>query len=298
MPANSVTADFFRTLRIPLVAGRTFADQDGPGAVIISASLARRLWADGQAVGKRFRLGSNFEWEQVIGVAGDVQARAFGSESAFHVYRPWARPSTVPGTPPRVRGYSRRMLIVRASDVGAAGAAGAALPALRAAVWAVDPNQPVGAAERVTDIYADAFARERFVLQLMGVFAAIAVALTGAGIFGVLAQIVSRRTREIGVRVALGARAADIVRLVLSRAAILLAIGTALGLAGAIALSRFVAALLFGVEPLDPVSFAAVTVLMATVALGACWLPTRRATRYRSVGAPFESTRDTYDSAR
>ncbi len=253
-------------------AGRSPTRTD-PDAVIISASLARRLWADGQAVGKRFRLGSNFEWEQVIGVAGDVQARAFGSESAFHVYRPWARPSTVPGTPPRVRGYSRRMLIVRASDVGAA------LPALRAAVWAVDPNQPVGAAERVTDIYADAFARERFVLQLMGVFAAIAVALTGAGIFGVLAQIVSRRTREIGVRVALGARAADIVRLVLSRAAILLAIGTALGLAGAIALSRFVAALLFGVEPLDPVSFAAVTVLMATVALGACWLPTRRATR-------------------
>ena len=113
----------------------------------------------------------------------------------------------------------------------------------------------------------------------MSVFGAIAIALTAAGIFGVLSQLVARRTREIGVRMALGARAADIVRLIVSRGVVLLAIGTICGLAGAAALTRYLEALLFQVRPVDPVSFIVVTLLLAVIALLACWLPTRRAMR-------------------
>jgi ABC-type lipoprotein release transport system permease subunit len=126
-------------------------------------------------------------------------------------------------------------------------------------------------------MYAGAFAVERFVLQLMSVFGIVAVVLTAAGIFGVLSQLVTRKTREIGVRMALGARSVDIMRLVLSRSAALLVVGTVLGLSGAALLTRFLEALLFGVRPLDPASFTAVTCLLLAIAFLACWLPTRRA---------------------
>ncbi len=150
---------------------------------------------------------------------------------------------------------------------------------MRAAVWAVDKNQPIGRVTLVEDLYANAFAGERFVLQLMSVFGMIAVVLTAAGIFGVLSQLVARKTREIGLRIALGARTADILRLVLSRSAVLLVIGTAVGLTGAAMLTRFLKALLFEVRPVDPVSFSAVTCMLLAIALVACWLPMRRAIR-------------------
>jgi ABC-type antimicrobial peptide transport system permease subunit len=150
---------------------------------------------------------------------------------------------------------------------------------MRAAVWAVDRNQPIGRVVLVEDLYAEAFVRERFVLQLMTAFGIIAVVLTAAGIFGVLSQIVARKTREIGIRIALGARSADVLRLVMSRGLTLLLIGTALGLSGAVALSRFLEALLFQVKSVDPVSFTVVTVVMIGIGLVACWLPTRRAIR-------------------
>ena len=148
---------------------------------------------------------------------------------------------------------------------------------MRAAVWAVDKNQPIGRVTQVEDLYAGAFATERFVLQLMSVFGVVAVVLTAAGIFGVLSQLVTRKTREIGVRMALGARSADIMRLILSRSVVLVMVGTVIGLSGAALVTRFLKALLFGVRPLDPSSFAAVTCLLLATALFACWLPMRRA---------------------
>jgi len=144
-------------------------------------------------------------------------------------------------------------------------------------LWALDRNQPVQRVALVSDSYAEMFAKQRFVLLLMGAFSVVALILTAAGIFGVLSQVVVQRTREIGIRVALGARPADVMTLVLSRGMLLTGIGAALGVGGALALVRTVQALLYGVTPTDPVSFAAVTLLLLTVALVACWLPTRHA---------------------
>jgi predicted permease len=273
VPSNTVTPEYFRTLRIPVVAGRTFSQADEAGTVVVSQSLANRLWPRGDAVGRRFRLDSGYPWETVVGVAGNVEGRAAGLDTPHHIYRRFTSSSGTPATPPRIRGYAGRVAIVRAGDPAAI------VPAIRAAIWSIDPQQPVGRVALVSDIYSDSFARERFVLQLMAVFALIAVVLTATGIFGVLSQIVARRTREIGVRVALGAHGADIARLVLSRGLALLVLGTALGLGGALVLSRSLEALLFQVRPLDPTSFGVVTVLMIAVALLACWLPTRRAMR-------------------
>jgi ABC-type antimicrobial peptide transport system permease subunit len=125
--------------------------------------------------------------------------------------------------------------------------------------------------------YADVFGRQRFVLQLMIAFGIVGVTLTLVGLFGVLSEIVLRKTREIGIRVALGAQKADILRLVLSRGLVLTAVGAAVGLAGAVALTRFLRALLFEVSPVDPASLATVTLIMVGIALLACWIPARRA---------------------
>jgi len=273
VPSNRVTAEFFRVMRIPLVAGRTFTDADGSDSIVISKALANRYWPNGDAVGRALKLFANGEWETVVGVAGDIEGRAGGGDTPLYIYRPLARPSVSSGSVPRVRGYVTRAIIVRASD------AAAIVPAMRAAVWAVDRNQPIGRVALVEDLYAEAFVRERFVLQLMTAFGIIAVVLTAAGIFGVLSQIVARKTREIGIRIALGARSADVLRLIMSRGLTLLLIGTTLGLAGAVALSRFLEALLFQVKSVDPVSFTVVTVVMIGIGLVACWLPTRRAIR-------------------
>jgi len=271
--ANNVTGEYFRTLRVPIVAGRTFSPTDQQDAVIVSKSLADRLWPNGGAVGSHFRLGAGWPWETVVGVVGDLEPRAGDQRSTFHLYRPFLPPAAAAGAAPRARGYAGRTVLVRTTEPALA------IPAIRAAVWSMDANQPLGRVARVADIYADSFARERFVLQLMAVFGLIAVALTAAGIFGVLSQIVARRTRELGLRMALGARGVDIVRLVASRGVLLVATGVVFGLGGALGLTRFLEALLFQVRPVDPLSFAVVTALIGAVALLACWSPARRAMR-------------------
>jgi putative ABC transport system permease protein len=150
---------------------------------------------------------------------------------------------------------------------------------MKEALRAIDPKQPIEELELVEDLYARMFARERFVLVLMGVFAFVALTLTAAGIFAVLSQIVAQRTREIGIRVALGARPADVFTLVLSRGMMLTTFGIALGLAGAFVLTRFLTSLMYEVSPYDPASFALVTALLAVVAFLACWIPMRTAMR-------------------
>jgi len=165
------------------------------------------------------------------------------------------------------------VLLVRADD------AAAVIPGIKTAVWSIDKNQPIDRVALVERAYADVFGRQRFVLQLMMTFGAVAVTLTLVGLFGVLSQIVARKKREIGIRIALGARQGDVIRLVVSRGLGLTIAGAMLGLAGAFALTGFLRSLLFEVSPIDPLSFAGVTVVMAAIALLACWIPARRATR-------------------
>ena len=150
---------------------------------------------------------------------------------------------------------------------------------MKDALGSIDPKLPVEEIALVSDIYARMFARERFMLALMGGFAAVALALTAAGIFAVLSQVVAQRTREIGIRVALGASPADVFSLVLSRGMALTAVGVVVGLAGAFALTRFLRGLMYEVSPYDAGSFAGVTALLAVVAFLACWIPTRAAMR-------------------
>jgi ABC-type antimicrobial peptide transport system permease subunit len=163
-------------------------------------------------------------------------------------------------------------LIVRAQDPAAA------LPEIKRQIWAMDPGQPVERVALGTDVYAEAFGRQRFVLVLMSAFSAIALALTAAGIFGMLSQIVVRRTREIGIRMALGARPVDVLRDVVARGLVLTIAGVVLGIGGALWLTGVLRTLLFEVSPTDPMSFAAVGLFLLAVALLACWVPARAAT--------------------
>ena len=274
LPGNTVSPDYFRTLQIPLVAGRFFSPAEPADSLIITKALADRYWPDGSAVGRRFKFFSGATWKTVVGVVANVNAWDRQEHTPFHVYSPWPVPTdTVAANMPRRRGYAGRTLLIRAQD------AAAAIPAIKAAVWSIDRNQPIDRVALVERSYADVFSRQRFVMQLMIAFGAVAVTLTLVGLFGVLSEIVVRKTREIGIRIALGAQRADVLRLVLSRGLALTFAGASLGLAGAIALTRFLRALLFEVSPVDPVSFVAVTIVMVVVGLLACWIPARRAMR-------------------
>jgi putative ABC transport system permease protein len=283
VPFNTVTPGYFRALRIPIVAGRNFTDRETDDAAIVSKGFADRLWPGGGAVGRRFRIGVTSPWRTIVGIAGDVETRASGDErTVLQMYYPWvAKPLAAGATAPaaRRRSYDWRLLIVRAQDPAAA------LPEIKRQIWALDPNQPIEQVALVSDMYAEAFGHQRFVLMLMSAFSAVALALTAAGIFGVLSQIVTRRTREIGIRMALGARPADVLRQILSRGLALTLAGAAIGLGAAFWLTRVLRSLLFGISPTDPLSFAAVGAFLVAVALLACWLPARTAMRIEPASA-------------
>ena len=288
VPNATVSASYFDALGIPLVAGRRFMAAEPRHTAIVSKGFADRYWPGGNAVGGRFRMGANFPWRTVVGVVGSVQA-AYGGDTrtVLQYYVPWGVPeaAAAAGTAaaarpqPARRTYDYRQFVVRAANPEAA------IPMIKEQIWAVDPNQPVERVALVKDTYAEMFGKQRFVLLLMGAFAIVALVLTAAGIFGVLSQAVAQRTREIGIRMALGARPANVMQLVISRGMALTAIGAALGVAGALMLVKTAGALLYGVSPTDPVSFSAVTLLLLAVALAACWLPTRAAMRAHPAAA-------------
>jgi putative ABC transport system permease protein len=270
---NDVTSGFFPTLRIPIVEGRVF-DPGERDVAVVSRSLARRISPDDSALGRRVRIGSAMTWQTVVGVAGDVENRIIARRLPMSLYLPFADWAPVGATrPPIRRAFVPRSLIVRSAN------APDVLPLIKQQVWALDSRQPIEQVALAADLYAGMFDRERFVLLMMTVFSIVALLLAAAGIFAVLSQVVAQRTREIGLRVALGATSGDIFRTVGGRGLALAVFGTAAGLAGAGALSRVMTALLFEVSPYDLFSYASVAVVLMAVALLACWLPTRRAMR-------------------
>jgi putative ABC transport system permease protein len=269
----TVGGAFFETLRIPIVEGRAFTAADRDDALIVNQTLASRLWPAGAAVGRRMREGDG-PWWTVVGVAGDVEMRMFASNDrlTLQTYHPLTQ--AAPTRAPLPRG--RRTFVYRRIFVRAAGPAATART-LEQAVWAIDPALPVQRTEMLSDRWNRTFAPQFLVVSVMALFSLVAVVLAAAGLFAVISHGVARRTHEIGIRVALGATRSDIFRLVMSRGLALAAFGVVIGLAGAVAVTRTLTALLYQISPYDAASFLGVAGGLLAVAAAACWLPTRRA---------------------
>lgn len=265
---HAVSPGYFETLSIPLRRGRLLDErdrEDAPPAAVISESLARRRLPGLDPIGRRLRIGEGPLYT-VVGVVGDVKQTSLAlQDEADAVYV----------TAAQWRFADRAMSLA----VRARGDAAALAPAVRRAVWSVDQEQPIVRVATMEDLVAASEAQRRFALIVFEAFALAALALAAVGIYGVLAGAVAERRREIGVRSALGASRRRILALVVRRGMTLTALGTALGVAGAAAASRAIAAQLYGVSRLDPLTYLGVIALLAAVAMGACALPAWRAAR-------------------
>jgi putative ABC transport system permease protein len=258
---------YFATMEIPLRRGRVFTGGDREGAprvLVVSEGTARALWPEDDAVGKRLRLGEQPEWWTVIGVVADTRYREFTTPRPT-VYFPLAQlPFPYPPT----------MLIVRTR-----GDPASLVPALRRAVAGVDPTVVLAAAKPMTRLLDKPLAQPRLNALLLAFFATIILLLAAVGLYGVLAWTVRQRTRELGIRIALGAEPGRVRRLVLGRAMSLVAAGAVAGLVASLMATRVLTSLLYEVKPTDPLTFAVAGVTIGLVALGASLIPARRATR-------------------
>jgi len=261
-----VSTDYFKAMGIPVKQGRSFTPQEaarGAKVLLVDEQLARQFWPQGDAVGKHIKYDGP-DPHEIIGVVGDV--RNYGSEALgrIKIYTPFERWP-----------LPRSTLAVRTAGVDAT----RLIPGIRGEVQAINPNVPIDAIATLEDRLARNIAPRRFITWLLGLFAAVALLLAAIGIYGVMSYSVTERTHEIGVRRALGAQDRDVLKLVVRRGLVLTLIGAAIGLAATLALSRVLSNLLFGVSAIDPVTFAGVAVLLVAVALLACWIPARRATK-------------------
>jgi putative ABC transport system permease protein len=266
---HRVTPGFFATLGIPLLKGRDFTADDhaqAPGVVIISEALARRCWPGEDALGKRLREeGASNPWVSVVGVAADVKYRGLPNN-------PNADPDVY--FPLLQRPNNNLSLAVRTA------AEPANLTAtIRQELQKLDPNLPVYNVMTMAQQVARQTTQARFSAWLLGIFGALALALAAVGIYGVMSYLVTQHTREIGIRMALGAQARDVLKLVVGQGLALTLIGVGVGLIGALALTRLMKTLLFGVSATDPLTFAVIALLLVSIALLACWIPARRATK-------------------
>jgi putative ABC transport system permease protein len=273
----AVSPEYLQTMRIPLKRGRVITREDAAGTppvALINETFARIGWAGEDPIGKRVQLGgSDRPWRTVVGIVGDVHHTALDEQQAPQIYIPETQWIFADGA---------MVLAARTRGDPAALA-----PAVRAAIRSVDPSLPILHTATMDEVLAGTAQSRRFAFVMFQVFALVALLLAAAGIYGVLAGSVTERTREIGIRSALGASRGGLLKLVVGQGLTLTLTGLAVGTAGALLLSRFLGGMLFGVGPRDPATFAAVTVVLLTVALGACWAPAWRATRV----SPLEALR-------
>jgi putative ABC transport system permease protein len=265
----TVSTGYFDTLRIRLLKGRLFAETDdekAPRVAVISQAMAERVFPGADPIEKRIKFGgpqSQAPWLTIIGVVKDVKSEGLDKEERPQLYRPLLQASNL-----------NFALVIRAATDPAALADG-----VRREVQSLDADLPVFAFRTMDELVASVVSDRRFAMVLLGVFAALALVLSAVGIYGVMSYSVTQRTHEIGVRMALGASSSDVLRLIFAQASRLVFLGTVIGLAGAIAATRFLRFLLFAVTPTDLATFAAITPLLGLVALAACYFPARRATR-------------------
>lgn len=259
--------DFFASMRIPVKLGRVFTAQDdsaAPPVMIVNEAFAKKYWPGQNPLGQRVSAGFDTDSLQtVVGVVGNVRRDALDTEAAPAMYLPY-----------RQAGYDALALTIRTR-----GNAANVPAALRQAVASLDPDQALGAVRPMESVMSESLSRQRFSASLLGIFAMIALALSAVGIFGVMSAMVTQRTRELAVRLALGANPRRVLQLVMSQGAVLAGAGIVIGLFGAFALSRVVAGMLYDVAATDPATLFGVSLLLAAVALLACYIPARRATR-------------------
>ncbi len=266
-----VSDDFFRAMGIPLKSGRVFTDEDRPDTtpvVVVNEAMARRFWPGQNAVGKRVRWGGwnpPGGWLTIAGVVDDVKFSSLEAESPPTIYMPVFQI-------PRIRRDA--VFIARTTADPASLAA-----ALRREIATVDADLPVYDVRTMKQVIAESVAQRRFTMELLAVFAFAALSLAALGLYGVLSYAVTQRTREIGLRMALGGRRVDALRLVVGQGMKMAMIGACAGLIASLALTRLMKGLLFGVSASDPLTFIAVALLLAVVALAACWIPAWRATK-------------------
>jgi putative ABC transport system permease protein len=261
---NVISPGYLQVLGIPLLSGRDFNGHDRPESAkvaIITQSAAQRHWHSQDPVGRRISFDNGKTWTQIIGVIGDVHEHGLDVAANDLIYLPLAQyPQNGPALMARTQGDP--MAVARA---------------VVQRLYEVDPNQPAGRIQSLEQYRTDSIAAPRLTANLLGLFALLALAIAAAGIGGVMALAVSQRTHEIGVRMAIGARPSEIVRMILSQGMGLALAGVAIGVAAAFALTSAVKSFLFGVTPNDPATFLGVAAVLALAALAACYLPARRA---------------------
>jgi predicted permease len=263
---NIVSPNYFKTLNIPLVQGREFNAEDkmgAPGVVIVNEEFARRYFPGTSALGKRVRTDSEGPYLEIVGVAKNAKYRGLREEPLPFFYTPLAQ-----------KAMESMTLFVRTD-----GDPLTVLPSVRAELKSLNKNLTLYQINTLNAHLAEALSFDRMIAVLLSVFGVAALLLAAVGLYGVMSYVVARRTHEFGVRMALGAQTGDILKLVLWQGVMLLVVGGVVGLAAAFALTRLMSSLLFGVSATDPVTFVGITLLLSVVALLACYIPARRATK-------------------
>lgn len=265
-----VMGDYFRVMQIPLRAGRALTDmdrEDHPLVAVINQAMARQLFAGQDPVGQRIRWARDTDpsrWMTVVGVVGDVKQASLAAPAYPAVFTPFSQSNEA---------WRRWMsVVVRAADNSAS-----LLPATKKQIWSLDSGIPVDHVSGMDAILAKSLSERRFNMTLLTLFAGLAASLAFVGIYSVMSYTVSQRTHEIGIRMAVGARRADVLKLIMSQGALLAAVGLAAGILCGFAVTRVMTSLLFDVTPTDPVAIAAATLVMLVMVLLACYFPARRA---------------------
>jgi predicted permease len=258
-------------MQLKLVRGRFLTEADREGAmpvVVINETMAARYWPGEDAIGRKFHMGTDDKpWLTIVGIVGDVHHNAVIEEGRAEMYLAHSQ------LPEHIGGAPRGMTLVVKTEGNPLAVAGS----VREAVRSIDRNLPVSDIRTMDDVAASALAQPRFVTFLLAIFAATALTLAAIGIYGTISLRVSERSQEMGIRLALGADRATILKLVLGQGLMLIAIGLTAGIAGAVVLTRALTGLIYGIAALDPITFVAVSLILSGIRLLACFLPARRA---------------------
>jgi ABC-type antimicrobial peptide transport system permease subunit len=250
--------------------------------MIVSRSLARHFWPNESAIGKRVKIGGpEAAWSTIVGVVGDVHDESLTKPVEETIYQPIVSVvQASPGQPDTTIAENTMTLTIRTT-----GNALSVFPSIRREIWGIDRNLPLVNVRAMSEVVASAMARTTFTLIMVGAAAGMALLLGAIGIYGVISYMVSLRTREIGVRMALGAQSTEVRRMVVRQGLVLAVIGVGIGLAGALALSRLISSLLYGIAPHDPLTLGATAIGLLAVAAVASWLPATRAARISPIEA-------------